>query len=106
MVRLKIQQIGPILISVPGSRQFGGLASNCEIVSHSVPQVSILGPLLLIIFINDMPLYVKSERVHVGIDLYADNTSYSTDQLHGTINRLQESMYSALKELEDGGKLK
>ena len=45
--------------------------SSVAFVRHGIPQGSLLGPLLFIVFINDLPLYVTSSR----IDLYADDTT-------------------------------
>ncbi len=44
--------------------------SETRPVTHGVPQGSILGPLLLIIFMNDLPLYVNSD-----FDMYADDST-------------------------------
>ena len=55
-------------------RQFvklGDKQSSVAIVRHGILQGSILGPLLFIAFINDLPLYVISSR----IDLNADDTT-------------------------------
>ncbi len=53
--------------------QFKGKMSVTRPVTHGVPQDSILGPLLFIIFMNDLPLYVNSD-----IDMYADDSTLHT----------------------------
>ena len=57
----------------------GTLSSSFKILERSVPQGSILGPLLFLIFVNDMPLSNNLDSY-----LFADNTTALTsgDNIH------------------------
>ena len=50
-----------------------GVASNMEEIKCGVPQGSCLGPLLFLIYINDLPFALKNSEV----TMYADDTSMS-----------------------------
>ena len=79
-----------------------GVASNMEEIKCGVPQGSCLGPLLFLIYINDLPFSLKNSEV----TMYADDTSISysskdIDELNETLNSDLES----LKQWLEGNKL-
>ena len=56
------------MVSVHGEK------SNIGEILSGVPQGSILGPLLFLVFINDLPLAL-SQKI-LATDLYADDTKF------------------------------
>ena len=65
--------------------KLGEKQSNVAIVRHGIPQGSVLGPLLFIVFTNDLPLYVTSSR----IDLFANDTMLTSSANYSSIGRLE-----------------
>ena len=62
-------------------------------ISYGVPQGSILGPLLFILFVNDIHLHSDPE-----LDLYADDsTSHSSGK---TINELNDKLTTAMEDIQ------
>ena len=53
--------------------KLGHITSEPKPVRQGVPQRSILGPVLFLLFVNDMPLNLNNST----IDIYADNTTLS-----------------------------
>ena len=68
-----------------------GCHSSARTVSAEVPQGSILGPILFLLFTNDLP----SASQHSTVDIYADDTTVSL--LSGVTNELT-AMSSALQQ--------
>ena len=66
--------------------------SDSEHISFGVPQGYILGPLLFLIFINDLPLALK--YAVTSIDLYADDTTVY--DIQSSMETLQQNLQNSL----------
>ena len=67
--------------------------SDLETVTFGVPQGSILGPLLFLLFINDLPLFINN----VSADLYADDTTLYDVQ--NSIEMIEHNLQIGLNQL-------
>ena len=71
---------------------------HVAIVRQGIPQRSMLGPLLFIVFINGLQLYVTSSR----IDLYADDTTLTSSTSHSSIGWLEGILNSSVTKSSIG----
>ena len=67
-----------------------GRISNLDDIKYGVPQGSCLGLLLFLVYINDLPLSLKFQKVN----LYADDTiiSFSTNYIYIIKNAVNEDL--------------
>lgn len=67
--------------------------SGAAPINSGVPQGSILGPLMFLMFINDLPLYTNL----VNTDLYADDTTLY--EMNTSVQSIKNKLESALENL-------
>lgn len=69
------------------------IRSDFQTVMYGVPQGSILGPLLFLLFINDLPLYVND----IHAELYADDTTLF--DIQDSLTDIEQNLQAALNKL-------
>ena len=74
-----------------------GVQSEYRLITHGVPQGSVLGPLLFIIFVNDLPQAVSWSIV----DIYADNTTLSTSAPVLDLPAIQQRLQDDINKIAD-----
>ncbi|CAB3985473.1 Hypothetical predicted protein [Paramuricea clavata] len=73
--------------------------ADSSVITSGVPQGSILGPLLFVIFVNEMPSTVS----RCSVIMYANNTvlffaSQNVEEIEAVLNQELDTLYSWLTE--------
>lgn len=74
-----------------------GVESEYRLITHGVPQGSVLGPLLFIIFVNNLPNSVSQSTV----DIYADDTTLSTSAVVSDLPAIQQRLQDDINKIAD-----
>lgn len=75
----------------------GRVQSEYRLITHGVTQGSVLGPLLFIIFVNDLPNSVSQSTV----DIYADDTTLSTSTVVSDLPVIQQRLQHDINKIAD-----
>lgn len=73
------------------------MQSEYRLITHGVPQGSVLRPLLFIIFTNDLPQSVSRSI----LDIYADDTTLSTTAAVSDLPTIQQRLQHDINKIAD-----
>lgn len=79
--------------------RFNQVNSECSEVTNGVPQGSVLGPLLFIIFVNDIVAAVKLHNPDIDIQMFADDTLIYV--MGDNITKITNELNEALKTVHE-----
>ena len=77
---------------------YNGFLSQKQLIFQGVPQGSVLGPLLFLVYINSLPNYIE----HSNINMFADDTTlFLTGSHEAEIkSKINSDLYSISQYLE------
>ena len=94
-----VSAVSWIISYLSNRKQFvklGNQSSELLPIKQGVPHGSILGPVLFLLFVNDMPLNIFKSTV----DIYADDTTIPSSASSNEIPKLKEALLEDLQKVE------
>ena len=95
---LSLKWFGSYLTGRKQYVRINGCCSTSKQLLQGVPQGSILGPILFLLFVNDMPLSIRDST----LDVYADDTTLSKCSSWENVPHLAQALNQDLKRLDEG----
>ena len=94
---LSLKWFGSYLTGRKQYVRINGCCSTSKQLLQGVPQGSILGPILFLLFVNDMPLSIRDST----LDVYADDTTLSKCSSWENVPHLTQALNQDLKRLDE-----
>ena len=94
---LSLKWFGSYLTGRKQYVRINGCCSTSKQLLQGVPQGSILGPILFLLFVNDMPLSIRDST----LDVYADDTTLSKCCSWENVPHLTQALNQNLKRLDE-----
>jgi len=94
---LSLKWFGSYLTARKQYVRINGFCSTSKQLLQGVPQGSILGPILFLLFVNDMPLSIRDST----LDVYADDTTLSKCSSWENVPHLTQALDQGLKRLNE-----